>query len=132
MNKCAIICVDDESIILESLKQQLKKHFLTTYIYELASSAEEAMEILDELVLDGIKVLIIVSDWLMPGIRGDDFLIEVHRRYPQIIKVMLTGQADEDSIKKARESANLYACLSKPWDEDELIDIIKKGLDKND
>ena len=132
MNKCAIICVDDESIILESLKQQLKKHFLTTYIYELASSAEEAMEILDELILDGVMVLIIVSDWLMPGIRGDDFLIEVHKRYPQIIKVMLTGQADDESIQKARDSANLYACLSKPWNENELIEIIKKGLDKNE
>ena len=79
---------------------------------------------------EGAEVLIIVSDWLMPGIKGDEFLIEVHKKFPGIVKVMLTGQAQEEAIQNARKNANLHACLSKPWKEDELIDTIKAGLKK--
>lgn len=43
---------------------------------------------------------------------------------------MLTGQASEDAIKNAKENANLHACLSKPWSEDELIETIQAGLKK--
>ena len=81
------------------------------------------------MVDDGIKVLIIVSDWLMPGIKGDVFLIQVHEKFPQIVKVMLTGQADQKAIDNAQKYANLYKCLLKPWSEQELISVIKSGLD---
>ena len=130
MPHSAILCVDDEPIILQSLKEQLKKNFDGDYRYELAENADEALEILDELVLDGIKVLIIVSDWLMPGIKGDDFLIMVHERFPEIVTVMLTGQADQDSIARAREEANLFACIMKPWTEEELVEVIRTGLSR--
>ena len=90
----AILCVDDEETILESLREQLKRSFGQRYIYEAANSAEEAMEVIDELLGDSVEVLIIVSDWLMPGIRGDELLVQVHQRYPQIVTVILKGQAD--------------------------------------
>ncbi len=130
MTKKAILCVDDESIILESLKEQIENRMGNEYIYETAESAEEGLEVIEELVAEGAEVLIIVSDWLMPGIKGDEFLIEVHKKFPGIVKVMLTGQAQEEAIQNARKNANLHACLSKPWKEDELIDTIKAGLKK--
>src|SRR6185369_8545455 len=99
MLKCAILCVDDDTTILLSLKEQLKKRFHSRYRYETAESAEEALEILDELVGDGVKVLIIVSDWLMPGIKGDEFLAIVYEKYPKIFTVMLTGQASDEAVK---------------------------------
>lgn len=58
----AIFCVDDEETILESLREQLKRSFGQRYIYEAANSAEEAMEVIDELLGDSMQVLIIVSD----------------------------------------------------------------------
>lgn len=126
----AILCVDDEEIILESLREQLEKSFGSSYIYETAENAEEGIEIVDELSNDGISVLIIVSDWLMPGIKGDEFLIKVHQKYPDIVTVMLTGQADERSIEKAKNYANLYAVVHKPWAEEELVEIIRSGLER--
>ena len=57
----------------------------------------------------------VVSDWLMPGIKGDELLIKVHQKYPKIITVMLTGQADVDAVERAVEEADLYCCLYKPW-----------------
>jgi response regulator RpfG family c-di-GMP phosphodiesterase len=64
----------------------------------------------------------------MPGMKGDEFLIHVHQQFPNIITIMLTGQADESAIKRAKEQANLHSCLFKPWSEEELVETIKSGL----
>ena len=72
----------------------------------------------------------LVSDWLMPGIKGDELLIKVHQKYPKIIKVMLTGQADAAALQRAVKEADLYCCLYKPWKSKELIETIKSGLAK--
>ena len=128
MSKSAILCVDDEAIILSSLKEQLRRRFGERYLYETAGNADEAWEVIDELCAADIGILIIVTDWLMPGIKGDEFLTQVHRRHPRIVTVLLTGQADEASIERARRDANLHACLHKPWSEDELAQVIASGL----
>lgn len=128
MSQSAIICVDDEVVILDSLKKQLKRQFGDRFIYETAESAEEAWEIIKELQADAIDVIVIVSDWLMPGTKGDEFLIQIHQSFPQITKIMLTGQADETAIDRAKKEADLHACLYKPWTEEELTSIITTAL----
>ena len=128
MGKKAIVCVDDENIILESLGEQIEKMFGQEFIYEYAENAEEGMEVLEELTNEDIEVMVIVSDWLMPGKKGDEFLIEVHKRFPKIIKVMLTGQADESAIENAKKNAELFAYISKPWTSEQLEKVIKSGI----
>ncbi|MFZ1029203.1 MAG: response regulator [Limnoraphis robusta] len=128
MPKPVILCVDDEPVVLDSLKIQLKNAFRDTYGYEMAESSDEAWEILEELSEDNTNVVVIVSDWLMPGMKGDEFLIKVHQKFPNVLKIMLTGQADMEAIKQAIEQANLYRCLSKPWNSEELIATIQSGL----
>ena len=126
----AILCVDDENLILKVLKEQLQRCFGNKYIYEVAQSAEEAWIVIDELEQENIKILAIISDWLMPNVKGDVFLTQVHKRFPEIVTVMLTGQADEAAIERARQQANLYACLHKPWTEEELQQIITTALNQ--
>jgi len=128
MATSAILCVDDENIILESLKEQLRRNFGNRYLYEMANSADEAWIVIEELCADGIEILVIVSDWLMPGIKGDEFLTQVHKRFPHILTVLLTGQADEAAIARARRDANLFALLHKPWSEEELIKTVSSAL----
>ncbi len=128
MTKKAIICIDDERIILQALKTQLKSHYGSKYIYEFAESANEGLELLEELADEGIEILVIVSDWLMPKMKGDDFLIEVHKRHPKISKVLLTGQSDEASIIRAEKGANLHCFLNKPWAEEELFKAIDSAI----
>jgi CheY-like chemotaxis protein len=131
MPKPVILCVDDEVVVLNSLKIQLKKEFGDAYLYEVAENADEALEIIEELKEEEESdILVIVSDWLMPGIKGDEFLIRVHEKHPNIVKVMLTGQADELAIERVKEQAKLHRCLYKPWDRKELIEAIKSGLAK--
>jgi CheY-like chemotaxis protein len=124
----AILCVDDEEMILTCLKEQLRRRLGSEYLFETANSGEEALEVIAELAMDEINLLVVVSDWLMPGLRGDEFLTRVHQLYPQIVTVMLTGQADERAIARAKTEANLYRCLQKPWNEEELVQTIRSGL----
>ena len=119
MSNKAILCVDDERIVLVSLRDQITKHFGLRYRSEFAESVEEAWEVIEELDLDGVKILIIVCDWLMPGIRGDEFLIQVHQRFPEII-----------TIERARQYADLHAYIPKPWSEATLVAAIESGLEK--
>jgi CheY-like chemotaxis protein len=128
----AILCVDDERIVLISLRDQISKHFGDLYRYEVAESADEAWEVIEELCAEAINILVIVSDWLMPGMRGDEFLIQVHKRFPSIVTVLLTGHADESAISQARQYANLHAYIAKPWTEEHLISIIQSGIRKFD
>lgn len=129
MNKPVILCVDDEPDILNNLKMQLKNEFKNDYFYELAESGDEALDLLKDFQ-EEVQVIVVISDWLMPGIKGDELLIKVHQKYPKIIKVMLTGQADAAALQRAVQEADLYCCLYKPWNSKELIETIKSGLAK--
>ena len=61
----------------------------------------------------------------MPGMKGDEFLIAVHQKCPEIVTIMLTGQASEAAITDVKEKANLYRCFRKPWKYEELMYTIK-------
>jgi DNA-binding NtrC family response regulator len=126
----AILCVDDEQIVLDCLREQILSDFRDDYLCETANSAEEAWEVIDELVAEKITLLVIVSDWLMPGVKGDEFLIAVHQKFPNIVKVILTGQADRSAIQRAEEQANLFRCLHKPWNTEELLTTIRLGIER--
>ncbi|MEG4206300.1 response regulator [Microcoleus sp. Pol7_A1] len=128
MSKPAILCVDDEVGVLESLEIELQQAFNGKYICEFAESAAEALEIIEELCEANVNILVIVSDWLMPGMKGDELLIIIHQKYPQIVKVMLTGQADKEAIERTKLQANLHAFIQKPWENQELIEAINSGL----
>jgi CheY-like chemotaxis protein len=128
MSKCVILCVDDEQMVLKSLESQLIHEFGNQYHIELAEGGDEALELLDELEGEEYRALVIISDWLMPEMKGDEFLIKAHRKFPRVLKLMLTGQADEEAVERTRVEANLYKLLDKPWSADDLIDAIKTGL----
>ena len=131
MEKGVLFCVDDEIIVLTALKDQLRRAFDSQFVIEVAESAEEALDLLDELALDGHKLLVIVSDWLMPQMKGDEFLIEAHKRFPSVVKIMLSGQAETGAVDRARREAALHDFLPKPWNAAELVESIKEGLRKH-
>jgi CheY-like chemotaxis protein len=126
--KSVILCVDDEVSILVSLREQLSDYFGDQYQYELAESPEEAWEVLNELQLEDKELAIVISDWLMPGTKGDEFLIAVNQKFPQALKLMLTGQASEEAVKRAQIEANLHTCLRKPWRIKELINAVESAI----
>lgn len=128
MERKAIICIDDEIIILNSLVEQLEKSFGPSYIYEQAESAEEAFELIEDLEDDEIEIAIVVCDWLMPGLKGDEFLLKMDLKYPKVVKILLTGQADEGLVYNLKQEAERFAVVQKPWGKDELVNTIKKRM----
>ncbi len=124
--KKAILCVDDEKLILLSLIQELKNSFGNEFLYEKATDAYRAFEVIDELAHEGVKLILIISDWLMPGIKGDEFLETVRQRHPDIKAVMITGQADEEVITRLLKSGCVSAVIEKPWKPERLIDAVRK------
>lgn len=129
MSKSVILCVDDEALVLESLEIELKKAFGNQFGYEFAESGEEALEIIEELTDNEVEIVVVISDWLMPGMKGDEFFIQLYQKKPKVIKIMLTGQADGDAIKRAKEEAHLHRCFYKPWNSVELVEVIRKSID---
>jgi diguanylate cyclase (GGDEF)-like protein/PAS domain S-box-containing protein len=123
-----ILCVDDEEIVLSSLKTQLNTFFGEDYDIELAQSAEDALEIMEELKHDEIELELIVSDFLMPGMKGDEFLIKAQSLLPKTKKMLLTGQANIDGVVNIVNKGALYRYISKPWEQTDLIITIKEAL----
>ena len=126
--KGVLLCVDDELIVLTALKDQLRRAFGSEFHIDVAESAEEALELLDELSEQGHRLLVIVSDWLMPGMKGDEFLVQAHQRFPTVVKIMLSGQAQQDAVDRAKREAGLHDFLAKPWNATELVETINAGL----
>jgi PAS domain S-box-containing protein len=128
MSKGAIICVDDELYVLTSLRDQLSHHLGNEYEIELAESGKEALEIFEELLEENIEIILIISDQIMPNMKGDELLIKIHERSPKTLKILLTGQANAEAVGNAVNFANLYRYITKPWDETDLCLTVTEAI----
>lgn len=128
MKKSTIICVDDERIVLTSLRAQLRREFGNEFNVEIAESGEEAKEIFLELLEDNISVPLIITDQIMPNIKGDELLQFIYKTSKEVRTIMLTGQADVAAVGNAVNTANLFRFISKPWDETDLNMTVKEAI----
>ncbi|KHD06317.1 hypothetical protein PN36_26540 [Candidatus Thiomargarita nelsonii] len=128
MNKASIICVDDEPTILNSLKVELKQVFKGKYLIETAESGEEALNLIDELLDSNYEIPIVIADYLMPKMKGDELLRRIHALSPQTRKIMLTGQADIKAVGNAINYAKLYRYIPKPWVAEDLTLTISEAI----
>ncbi len=125
-----IVCVDDERIVLESLRSSLAVEFRGIYTIESASDGQEALDLLEELMEEGEEVALLITDWLMPKLKGDDLISKTQEIYPNMRKIMITGQADQNAIEKVKGLGGLDYLFFKPWDSNELFIKIKELLKK--
>jgi adenylate cyclase len=128
MSKPVILCVDDEEMILISLKDQLKDHFSKEYSIEMVASGDEALELFTELIAETVDVPLLICDQIMPGMKGHELLSEIHLLSPRTLKILLTGQADAFAVGEAVNNANLYRYIAKPWEETDLVMTIKEAV----
>ena len=110
-----ILLVDDEPGVL----QALKRLFFRLYDVSLANSGQEAVDLLETEKFD-----IIISDMRMPGMSGAELLKHCFENYPDMVRVLLTGYSDLDSAIKAVNEGNIYRYISKPWDNDQLREMM--------
>jgi len=118
-----IVLVDDEDMVLTSLNSFLTLE--TDYDVKTFVSVKEALE-----YIKTGRVDLVVSDYLMPEMDGISFLAKVREIKPEVPRIILTGYADKENAIKAINNVGLFQYIEKPWDNDDLLIILRNGLEK--
>ncbi|MFA0057392.1 response regulator [Vibrio echinoideorum] len=142
MEKLNLICVDDQREVLSAVVQDLEP--LAGWLnIEDCESAQEVLDLIDELDAEGEHITVIVSDHVMPGKTGVELLTEVFHdsRFPNTKKILLTGQATHTDTINAINAAGIDRYFEKPWQANTLVECIRtlvteyifdQGLDYTD
>lgn len=117
-----VLLVDDEPYILKSLQRTLRTQNLSVIT---ASSAREALTILAK-----TPVQVLLTDHKMPDMTGADLIEEVRKKYPDIISIMLSGQADYEQVIRLMNERAVLKFIKKPWSNTEVIEAIETAFSR--
>ncbi len=120
MERHSILIVDDEPNIRSSLTRLFHKE---GYDILLAENSEDAFHILEKHTIS-----VVLSDYLMPGQTGVEFLENVKKKYPEAVRIVLSGRADMNAIMNAVNQNVVSHFLLKPWDSDVLRSTIRNAI----
>lgn len=118
-----IVIVDDEEMVLTSLRSFLNLE--TDYNVVTFLSPVECLEF-----IKANEINLVISDYLMPVMNGIEFLSKVRELYPQVPRIILTGYADKENAIKAINEVGLYQYIEKPWNNEDLLIVLRNGLEK--
>ena len=119
-----VLLVDDEPNVLKALKRIFHQE---NYEIFIAGSGSEALEVLK---IEPCQLMI--TDYMMPGMNGTDLLRNVKDKYPDIIRIMLTGHADTTAVMGAVKEGAVYKFILKPWNDDDLRVTVALALEQYD
>ncbi len=123
MDMIKILCVDDERNVLKALRRL----FMDEDSYEIfvAESGAEGLEILET---EG-DIRMVISDYRMPEMTGVEFLRQVYDKWPEAMRIVLSGYADTAAVVEAINLGQIYKFIPKPWNDEELLSTISSALD---
>src|ERR671917_269772 len=126
----AIVAVDDEPAVLAAVARDLRRRFGEHYRIVRATSGNEALGALKELVARGEQVALLVADQRMPGMAGTEYLVKAREVVPEAKRVLLTAYADTEAAIAAINDVALDYYLLKPWDppEEQLFPVVEDLL----
>jgi response regulator RpfG family c-di-GMP phosphodiesterase len=117
-----VLCVDDEPNILTALQRVLRSLPVTVMS---AGGGEEALALMEKQPAE-----LVISDMRMPGMNGVQLLEHLHQRWPQTVRILLTGHAELQSAVSAVNRGAIFRYLQKPWNEQELQSAVREGLER--
>lgn len=117
-----LLCVDDEPNVLKSLRRLFRG---SEYVVHLAESGAKGLEVLEQEAID-----LIISDMRMPHMDGAEFLTKAANKWPDTVRILLTGYADIESTIAAVNQGKIYSYCSKPWEDNELKALVAKAIDE--
>ncbi|OQA34816.1 MAG: Cyclic di-GMP phosphodiesterase response regulator RpfG [Betaproteobacteria bacterium ADurb.Bin341] len=115
-----ILCVDDEPNILAALRRLFRQAGFQVLV---AGGGAEALQILEAEAVD-----LVISDMRMPGMNGAEFLHEVRQRWPERMRILMTGQSDMASTIDAINRGEIFRYVPKPWDDGDLLLTVRDAL----
>lgn len=117
-----LLCVDDEVNILSALKRLFRSH---GYRIITAESGRQGLEILERETVD-----LVISDMRMPEMNGAQFLEQARERWPDTVRILLTGYAEIGSAIDAINKGQIYRYISKPWEEADILLLVRQALER--
>lgn len=111
-----ILFIDDEDLVLNSLRRALRNESFETFF---TTDPEQAFRLVKEESID-----IVVSDQSMPNMSGTEFLGILRRLHEHVVRVMLTGQSDRETTLNAINDGHVHRFLDKPWDNVKLRTVL--------
>ncbi|SFF83289.1 Response regulator c-di-GMP phosphodiesterase, RpfG family, contains REC and HD-GYP domains [Duganella sp. CF458] len=118
-----ILCVDDEPNILSSLRRLFRGK---GYEVLTAISGAQGLDLLEQQPVD-----LVISDMRMPEMDGARFLAQVRERWPNTVRLLLTGYSDVQSIQDAINCGEIYRYITKPWDDNDILLIVRHALERH-
>ena len=123
-SRAKILCVDDEPNILSSLRRLLR---VQGYQIFLAEGGQAGLDLMKTESID-----LVISDMRMPEMDGAQFLERVRAQWPDTVRLLLTGYADIQSILDAINRGEIYRYITKPWNDNDLVLIVKHALERKE
>lgn len=120
--KPSILCVDDEPNILSALKRLFRSAGLSVHT---AVGGQAGLDLLETTPVD-----VVISDMRMPEMDGTQFLEQVRKRWPDTMRLLLTGYSEVSSIVGAINRGEIYRYISKPWDDNDVVLIVRQCLER--
>ncbi len=128
----AVVCVDDDPLILQVLSFQLEKIIdQKCTLLEYFTDPLVALSSIDELVSEQIDIIFIIVDYQMPKMNGAQLIRAIKEKYPNLACVMLSGQANAIQVAELEQDNLLEDFVSKPWDESVLFSAIEPIIKRN-
>ena len=128
--KYAVVCVDDDPYILQMLGFQLSKIMdQKCTLIEYFTDPKDAIENIDMLITESIDIIFIIVDYQMPKMTGAELIRVIKEKHSNLSCVMLSGQANTTSVNSLKEENLLDEFIAKPWNEEELFDLLRPLID---
>nr|WP_319563371.1 HD domain-containing phosphohydrolase [uncultured Rhodoferax sp.] len=115
-----ILCVDDEAGILSALRRLFRAKGLAV---QVAQSGQAGLALMQTQVFD-----LVISDMRMPEMDGVTFLEQVRLRWPDTMRLLLTGYADINAVMGAINKGEIYRYIAKPWDDNDIFLVVRGAL----
>ena len=116
-----LLFVDDEPNILSALRRLFRPH---GYKIHTAEGGAPGLEVLEREPVD-----LVISDMRMPNMDGAQFLEQVRQKWPDTMRILLTGYADVSSTIAAINKGEIYRYVAKPWNDDDIVLLVKQALE---
>src|SRR5450830_265110 len=117
-----LLCVDDEPNILSALKRLFRGKGWQVLS---AEGGQTALALLETQNVD-----LVISDMRMPEMDGAQFLTQVRARWPDTVRLLLTGHSDINAIIEAINRGEIYRYITKPWDDNDIVLIVRQALER--
>ena len=128
MSYRVIACIDDEAVILMAMAMELRRHFGSEFVIETATSVDELELSLRDDLAEGMQLACVITDWIMPGLKGEDVAARLRALAPGLPVILMTGHSESAEAEATIASGGPVRILRKPWRQKALVDTLTELL----